>query len=192
MYTAHTIRDCYTNVKNVHFSFDLRYDNILVPEGTPLIKIKGGGEFDFAVSPEYEYESGIGPTMDPHTREHYYVRVPREVVYAAIELRDPQDRDPDSYKKNSSRWSIYIGGVLITTDWKQGPSKTMPSYTDVMRCLLDCIPASMQSFEDWALEGDYSPDSRRAYDEYRRQQSVAYALYKTGLDLSKIQEDLNE
>lgn len=111
-------------------------------------------------------------------------------------IRGPVENTKE-WEDNSFAWNVKLNGVSF--DYFTGIGLTKPNgrpappiLDDVLYSLLTDMQAENEGFEDWCDNLGYSTDSRKALNIYLACQEIAVKLRKTGINIEKEKERLQD
>jgi hypothetical protein len=83
----------------------------------------------------------------------------------------------DKWEHFAMQCQLTYQGRKLSTPFKQGIAHTkLPTAADVLACLLSDATAIHSTFEDWATDLGYNPDSIKALSTYLQCQKTATQL----------------
>jgi hypothetical protein len=101
------------------------------------------------------------------------------------------------WPKNSFKWHVELNGISFdyftgTGLVKPNGSPLSPNVDDVLHSLIMDSETSSDTFEDWCSNFGYDTYSRTALNTYLSCQENAVKLRKTGIDIEKERERLQD
>lgn len=167
-------------------------DTFDVPAGTELVLVTNCGDIRPCLKHGADGYAVKHPTRlgaCPHDAVYRYAYVCASVVFS-VRLVRPAGSGKE-WPACANEWEVSFGGQVFsyfTGKAVQG----VPSYDDVMYALTCDAEALNLSFEDWATELGYDPDSREAERVYNACCANARKLIKAGVDIAAERERLQD